>query len=67
MEHFSEKRERILFLLFVFIFIFILLIYRLYNIQVVGGSVLHELARKEHNRPHICHRWQKEVDSMIVI
>ncbi len=48
MEHFSEKRERILFLLFVFIFIFILLIYRLYNIQVVGGSVLHELARKEH-------------------
>ena len=48
MEHFSEKRERILFLLLVFIFIFLLLIYRLYNIQVVSGSVLHELARKEH-------------------
>ena len=48
MEHFSEKRERILFLLFVFVFIFLLLIYRLYNIQVVSGSVLHELARKEH-------------------
>lgn len=48
MEHFSEKRERILFLLFVFVFIFLLLIYRLYNIQVLSGSVLHELARKEH-------------------
>ncbi len=48
MEHFSEKRERILFLLIVFIIIFLLLIYRLYNIQVAGGSVLNELARKEH-------------------
>jgi cell division protein FtsI/penicillin-binding protein 2 len=48
LEHFSEKRERILFLLFVFVFIFLLLIYRLYNIQVLSGSVLHELARKEH-------------------
>ncbi len=48
MEHFSEKRERILFLLFVFVIIFLLLIYRLYNIQVIGRSVLNELARKEH-------------------
>lgn len=43
-----EKRERILFLFIVFIILFILLIYRLYNIQVVGGSLLNELARKEH-------------------
>lgn len=48
MAHLSEKRERILFLLFVFILIFLLLIYRLFNIQVAEGSVLRELARKEH-------------------
>lgn len=51
--HFLEKRERILFLFIVFILIFLLLIYRLYNIQVLGSSVLHELARKEHVTSYI--------------
>ena len=50
---FSERNKRILFLFFVFITIFFLLIYRLYNIQVVGGGELNELARKEHITSYI--------------
>ena len=45
---FSEKNKRIFFLFILFIIIFFLLIYRLYNIQVVGGGELNELARREH-------------------
>lgn len=53
MAQFSEKKERIFLLFVIFIIIFLLLIYRLYNIQVVGGTVLNELARKEHVTSYI--------------
>ncbi len=44
----TEKRERVFLLIIVFITIFLILIYRLYQIQVVEGSKLNELARKGH-------------------
>jgi len=44
----AEKRKRIYFLIVVLIVIFIILIYRLFQIQVVEGSKLTELAKKEH-------------------
>jgi cell division protein FtsI/penicillin-binding protein 2 len=43
-----EKRKRIHLLIIVFIIIFLTLIYRLFQIQVVEGSKLTELARKGH-------------------
>jgi len=44
----AEKRKRIFFLIIAFIIIFLTLIYRLFQIQVVEGSKLAELARKGH-------------------
>jgi stage V sporulation protein D (sporulation-specific penicillin-binding protein) len=44
----NEKRERVLLLFIIFFIIFLVLIYRLYQIQVVEGSKLNELARREH-------------------
>ncbi|MBN2396053.1 MAG: stage V sporulation protein D [Candidatus Atribacteria bacterium] len=44
----DEKRERIFLLFLVFIILFLTLIFRLYQIQVVEGSKLNEIARKEH-------------------
>ncbi len=44
----KEKRERIFFLLFLFIGLFSLLIYRLYNIQIIHFETYRNLAHKEH-------------------
>jgi len=44
----AEKRKRVYFLIIIFIVILLILIYRLFQIQVVEGSKLTELARKEH-------------------
>jgi stage V sporulation protein D (sporulation-specific penicillin-binding protein) len=44
----AEKKKRIQFLIIAFIIIFLTLIYRLFQIQVVEGSKLSELARREH-------------------
>jgi len=44
----TEKRKRVHLLIIVFIIIFLTLIYRLFQIQVVEGSKLTELARREH-------------------
>ncbi len=44
----TEKRKRVHLLIIAFIIIFLTLIYRLYQIQVVEGSKLTELARREH-------------------
>jgi stage V sporulation protein D (sporulation-specific penicillin-binding protein) len=44
----TEKKRRIQFLIIAFIIIFLTLIYRLFQIQVVEGSKLSELARREH-------------------
>ena len=44
----TEKRERVFLLIIVFIIIFFILIYRLFQIQVVEGSKLNELARRGH-------------------
>ncbi|MDD4363179.1 MAG: penicillin-binding transpeptidase domain-containing protein, partial [Atribacterota bacterium] len=43
-----EKKKRVQLLTFGFIIIFFILIYRLFQIQIVEGSKLSELARKEH-------------------
>lgn len=43
-----EQKKRVYLLIVVFIIIFFALIYRLFQIQVVEGSKLTELARKEH-------------------
>lgn len=48
MYQMNEKRERIFLLFIVFIIFFITLIYRLYQIQIVEGSKLNDIARKEH-------------------
>lgn len=53
MAQFSEKGKRIFLLSVIFIIIFLILIYRLYNIQIAGSSVLNELARKEHIASYI--------------
>ena len=44
----TEKRKRVHLLIIAFIIIFLTLIYRLFQIQVVEGSKLTELARREH-------------------
>jgi len=44
----TEKKERVHLLIITFIIIFLTLIYRLYQIQIVEGSKLSELARREH-------------------
>jgi len=44
----TEKKERVHLLIIAFIIIFLTLIYRLYQIQIVEGSKLSELARREH-------------------
>ncbi len=49
----TEKKERILFLSFIFIIFFLTLVYRLYQIQVVEGSIFNELARREHITSYI--------------
>jgi cell division protein FtsI/penicillin-binding protein 2 len=53
LAQFSEKGKRIFLLSVIFIIIFLILIYRLYNIQIAGSSVLNELARKEHMASYI--------------
>jgi len=44
----KEKKERIIFLLVVFIVLFSLIIYRLYNIQIIHHDTYQVLARREH-------------------
>ncbi|MHC2994816.1 MAG: stage V sporulation protein D [Candidatus Atribacteria bacterium] len=44
----KEKRERITFLFIVFIVFYFLLVYRLYNIQIVQSDKFKEIARQEH-------------------
>ena len=44
----AEKRKRVYFLIIIFIVILLILIYRLFQIQVVGGRKLTELAKREH-------------------
>ncbi len=44
----KEKRERITFLSIVFIVFYFLLVYRLYNIQIVQSNKFKEIARQEH-------------------
>ena len=44
----KEKRERITFLFIVFIVFYFLLVYRLYNIQIVQSNKFKEIAQQEH-------------------
>ncbi len=44
----KEKRERITFLFIIFIVFYFLLVYRLYNIQIVQSKKFEEIAQQEH-------------------
>jgi len=44
----KEKRERITFLFIIFIVFYFLLVYRLYNIQIVQSNKFEEIAQQEH-------------------
>ena len=44
----KDKKERIIILAVIFIIFYVLLVYRLYNIQIVQNNKFEEIARKEH-------------------